>query len=373
MGFFTKSKKQGKPTSSQKKDTSYVPPDIEEKDDSSDDDMIVLDFSSGRGESQKVSNTQSQDNDRAKTLNPNAKKDTNETPSGPMDFVNIDASEAKESSELQASKSNDAKDIESHDYHGSNMETDWESVGADKTFEHERLEQLRSRAEDGPFVLRVILVWALLVAFLTSIVVVIQAVNEDATKGVLSHVFISTCTFFAGAAILLAGSRRPLALGNFEGILSKLHTFVMKHLGILRLVWGRGVFCLVLGILHVTHMNTLTTITGVILSLVGFVAFLLGVGPYKQMKKVRHSIENDSMLLLDFNDKDLDQDGYINVEGFSSMVVDLDLDIDSQQTIREFHSIDKDRDGKISYKEFKKWMVEEAWSFERTGCGHILS
>jgi Ca2+-binding EF-hand superfamily protein len=66
-------------------------------------------------------------------------------------------------------------------------------------------------------------------------------------------------------------------------------------------------------------------------------------------------------LWFDFNKQDHDGDGLLNPTEFAHFIWDLGLEFDDVYTLKAFNMIDKDRDRKITFEEFRVWWMKSSF------------
>ena len=134
-----------------------------------------------------------------------------------------------------------------------------------------------------------------------------------------------------------------------------LRNVVTRHFGIFRYLWGRGLLYLAGAVLSASLMIHMTMISGAVMFLVSILA--IGIGSYSSRKfsALRHSLSDESFLLLEFSNVDYDDDGYINPSEFATLLNSLGMELDDRYTLKAFNSMDTDHDRRVSFEEFCHW------------------
>jgi hypothetical protein len=122
-----------------------------------------------------------------------------------------------------------------------------------------------------------------------------------------------------------------------------------------KLVWGRGILYLIVGLLSISQMIIMTYISGGIMALCGFIALVFGGSTSIRLHKLRKCLVDDEYLLALFSRYDSDKDGYLSPYDFSKFIMALGIDFDDSYTLKAFKAIDKNRNLKIRFVDFHKW------------------
>ncbi len=205
--------------------------------------------------------------------------------------------------------------------------------------------KLRKLTEEGFIPLRV-------TAFFGGAAIVFSGLygfQQHGLDGFSYNVLIITLfSWLAGTFIVLLEGRQFLLDS------SSFHRFISNYLNILQYIWGRGIFYMIVGSLHICLGSYSSTIVGSYLVLIGFISFVIGLAINARLKRLlkpsleRHLTRN----VFDFYD--IDNDGFINAENFRNLI--NGLGIEEVDIEFEFDRLDADKDGTISFTEARDWV-----------------
>jgi len=102
-------------------------------------------------------------------------------------------------------------------------------------------------------------------------------------------------------------------------------------------------------------MIHMTMISGAVMFLVSILAIFIGSYSSRKFAALRHSLSDESFLLLEFSNVDYDDDGYINPTEFATLLNSLGMELDDRYCLKAFNSMDHDHDRRISFEEFCAW------------------
>lgn len=210
--------------------------------------------------------------------------------------------------------------------------------------------QLKFESEVCPWPLRFMLVICALGMFATSLLPYFLGYTLY-----VSDVIISTLTACLSILIILLEGRFSCIGSDPAGCRASVRGNIVKNIGGLKLVWGRGLLYVVTGLLQMAQMRTITYISGGLMALVGTVVVIAGASSAAQLMRLKKSLTDDAHLLYLFAKYDSDKDGYQVIKDFARFIVSVGLDLDDAYTVGAFRAIDKDHDGKISFIDFHKW------------------
>lgn len=213
--------------------------------------------------------------------------------------------------------------------------------------------QLKFESEVCPWPLRLMLVLVALGMLATSLAPYFLGYALS-----VADVIISTLTACLSILIVLLEGRFSLVSNDPGGCRASVRGNIVKSIGGLKLVWGRGVLYVITGLLQVAQMHTITYITGGLMTLVGLVVIVAGASSAAQLMRLKKSLTDDAHLLYLFAKYDSNKDGYQVIKDFARFIVSVGLDLDDAYTIGAFKAIDKDHDGKISFIDFHKWWAQ---------------
>ena len=78
----------------------------------------------------------------------------------------------------------------------------------------------------------------------------------------------------------------------------------------------------------------------------------------RKFATLKHSLADDSFLLLEFSNHDSDDDGFIEPCEFASLLSTLGMELDDRYCLKAFNSMDTDHDRRISFEEFCHWWTQ---------------
>ncbi len=225
--------------------------------------------------------------------------------------------------------------------------------------------QWKFYSEDGSALLRIpVLIMA--VALIVNTVLAYSLYNHLLS---VQAVIISVYVCATAIVICILDGRFFFNLDplSFRG---KLRNGVVRNVNMLRYVWGRGVLYIWVGVLHfaqdwnlsdATIVRRMQFITSGGIVMLGVIAILVGVQAAYNLKKLRAYVTDESALWFDFNKQDHDGDGLLNPTEFAHFIWDLGLEFDDVYTLKAFNMIDKDRDRKITFEEFRVWWMKSSF------------
>ncbi|CAB9530645.1 expressed unknown protein [Seminavis robusta] len=169
----------------------------------------------------------------------------------------------------------------------------------------------------------------------------------------ISSIVISVFVYIIAIAVVVLDGRflsySPLS------IRAHLRNVITRHFGIFRYLWGRGILYLAGAVLSASLMIHMTMISGAVMFLVSVLAIFVGSYSSRKFAALRHSLSDESFLLLEFSNVDYDDDGYINPSEFASLLTSLGMELDDRYCLKAFNSMDTDHDRRISFEEFCHW------------------
>ncbi len=214
----------------------------------------------------------------------------------------------------------------------------------------ERISNLRDTAEKGPMTLQIIAFFGGMSMVLAS---VIDLQGRARLEGGLTPDFtvIALYTWAFGLFIMgLEGRKLMIEI-------HQLHTMVSNYMKIFRYVWGRGLFYIFAGSLQYCMFSPFSSIVGIFMMTIGVIMFALGLYFTYSLSLELDAVENDGHMRTKFEFHDVDRDGYITREQWRDIVMSMDLnDYENTDLDSEFRSMDLDKDGLLSYPEFKQWV-----------------
>lgn len=212
-----------------------------------------------------------------------------------------------------------------------------------------QLIQWKFAAEEGSMALRIPAVLGALALMVTALY---PFVLESSNLTKPGHVIISYFVLGQGLVICIIDGRSNYARDPL-GSRAKLRNFVMRHLNVLRLVWGRGLLYGAAGLLNMAHEITVCTISGAFMVGLGIIAMISGYHASKNLNTLRKSLSDDTFLWMEFLKHA--NGGFLNPSEFAQFIWDLGLEVDDLFTLKAFNTIDVDHDNKITFREFSRW------------------
>jgi len=214
--------------------------------------------------------------------------------------------------------------------------------------------QWKLSAEEGNQFLRFL-------TFIASIAVIITSVYpfvvDDFGSMPFQEIILALYCFLAAITLCIIDSRFHCCRSPI-GCRAKMRDNIIRHVNVLRLVWGRGWFCFVTGLLHMAMEHQVNLITGGFMTLIGFAMICAGTYSSHNLSKLRKSLSDNDFLWLEFCRHDYDDDGLIDPSAFATFLAEVGVEFDDLYTLKAFKEIDKDNDQLISFREFKSWWVE---------------
>lgn len=169
----------------------------------------------------------------------------------------------------------------------------------------------------------------------------------------ISSIVISVFVYIIALAVIILDGR--FLSGSPLSVRAHLRNIVTRHFGIFRYLWGRGILYLAGAVLSASLMIEMTMISGAVMFLVSLLAIFVGSYSSRKFAALRHSLSDESFLLLEFSNVDYDDDGYINPSEFASLLASLGMELDDRYCLKAFNSIDVDHDRRLSFEEFCHW------------------
>lgn len=102
-------------------------------------------------------------------------------------------------------------------------------------------------------------------------------------------------------------------------------------------------------------MIPMTMISGAVMFGVSLLAIFVGSYSSRKFAALRHSLSDESFLLLEFSNVDYDDDGYINPTEFAYLLNNLGMELDDRYCLKAFNTMDVDHDRRVSFEEFCHW------------------
>lgn len=220
---------------------------------------------------------------------------------------------------------------------------------ANNHFANAQLMRWKHAAEEGPFLIQNAVVLASIAAIFTTVYpLVIYDHYWSIPSGICAFHTIILCLLIITFEIRLWGNRN----------LTRFRNVLVRHMNILRMVWGRGFLFIFAGSMNITmEYYPYDYVTGSLLIALGLLSVFMGAHAAFNLERLRLSLTDHSYLWKKFAKSDSDDDNLIGIEDFSILLWSLGLELDDSYTFRAFREIDRDRDGLINFYEFKLWWI----------------
>jgi hypothetical protein len=250
-----------------------------------------------------------------------------------------------------------------------------------------QLMRWKTEAEEGPCLIQSLAFFLALVAIVCTLypVIMIQEYWNVSTWIVAFHT-VNLC----GMILIFELRSLGVSLGPLNAR-SKIRAIASRYLNILRLLWGRGLLYTFAGSMTAAVGWPVAVCVGAALSVVGAMAIFTGARASFNLDRLKSSVTDEVYLWTKFDAVDDDGDEMIGVDGFSSLVwyvVETDaasyqstqtemlahshcilsycrissrslgLEIKDTYTYQTFVTIDTDKNGLISFEDFKGWWFE---------------
>ena len=224
---------------------------------------------------------------------------------------------------------------------------------ANNHFANAQLMRWKHAAEEGPCLIQNTVFLASVAAIFTTVYpLVIYDHYWSIPSGICAFHTIILCLLIITFEIRVWGNRNPMSLR------AKLRNVLVRHMNILRMVWGRGFLFIFAGSMNITmEYYPYNYVTGSLLIALGFLSVFMGAHAAFNLERLRLSLTDHSYLWNKFVKTDSDDDNLIGIEDFSILLWSLGLELDDAYTFRAFREIDRDRDGLINFYEFKSWWI----------------
>lgn len=231
-------------------------------------------------------------------------------------------------------------------------------VTAATAFVNEQVGKVRQLAEEGPLSFRVL-------AFLGGVAMIVTSVLDWIGElfGFSAHKFlISVYTFSFGIVICILEGRM------FVPETHKYQQKLCNYVRLLKYVWGRGLFYFFAGTLQFSQMRILDMASGSFMIFVGIISLIVGNRTSKKLSQLSESIGDEEKLWEKFVQYDTDRDDFLEQADFAQLVYDMGLNLDNNEHVAAFATIDADDDQKISYGDLKSW-----WSGFNSKASHEVA
>jgi len=210
--------------------------------------------------------------------------------------------------------------------------------------------QWKQTSENGPWMLRFLLVSGSIGMMVTSVLQFYFDVDDINVRSIVIAVY----TFTIGIVEIVLDSRFALAQSPV-GCRAKMRGTITSYFNVLRLLWGRGAMCVVAGTLHIAQMSLMSIASGTFLCVIGACAIILGAQASRSLEMLKSSITDEDFLWLEFSKQDGDQDSCLDPNEFAIFISNIGLDFDDLYTLKAFNSIHKRSRSLVSFHEFKRW------------------
>jgi len=212
--------------------------------------------------------------------------------------------------------------------------------------------KLRRYAEVGPILLGGLCFVGGIATVLSIALDLLDKVRNEEDWPTLSYIIFSIYTWIFGVFVIILEGR------PFQITVSSVHLWISDYLKILRFLYGRGLLYLFVGsIQYLVLSSPYSAIAGGLMIILGIICYLVGLAAKVSWDNARALNPSDhTKLKLKFELYDIDNDGYLNIEGFQDFVVSLGLnELENINFDTAFHAIDRNKDAKISFDELEMW------------------
>ena len=133
---------------------------------------------------------------------------------------------------------------------------------------------------------------------------------------------------------------------------------ILEYAKFLRFLWGRGSFQLFAGSIQVTQVkNHMASGSGAFMCCVGILSILVGRSASRRVKELRKSLNDELLVKERFAQIDINDDGYITLSEFSSLVRCFGVALSTKESLAAFRSLDRDNNNLISENQFLDWWL----------------
>ena len=207
--------------------------------------------------------------------------------------------------------------------------------------------EVRNSVEDGQLSIRLMALMSATALILTSTFGLLGTIPSFQ----ISETIIEIYSILLGAVMILLESKQ---LNLPQKYLDKMYHYAL----FLKYVWGRGIFYLFAGSLHLLLQGSiLDYIVGGMVVLVGVVYIIVGKTATKKLKDLRKSLHSDSQIKNKFAAADTTKKG-LTLDQFKILTDQLGLDLNHREAEVIFLQLDKSADGLLTYQEFQGWWTD---------------
>jgi len=206
--------------------------------------------------------------------------------------------------------------------------------------------EAKAWAEEGPLVVRYL---GATISFSLAVTIIVMCFLESPNT---TDIGLMVCTVWL-CALLFFLDYRETSGNQDDGRAKKVRRILQIRLKPLKYMWGRGTLCMMTGSLQMIHMWKIALISGGVMVGYGFILFLVGWWKFFEFRNLPKTL--DGLLWSEYTRCTMDSNGRIKASEFSNLLVEIGFHVDDYLTIREFNMIDKNKDQKISFYEFKDW------------------
>eukprot|EP00979_Chaetoceros_neogracilis_P018082 scaffold10550_cov271-Chaetoceros_neogracile.AAC.61 len=157
---------------------------------------------------------------------------------------------------------------------------------------------------------------------------------------------------------------------------NNIRNAVLEGLPILKYLWGRGVLYMLSGSLQLSHISSMSVLSGAFLIAVGFLFVVVGMNTRRRLKKLKRSLKDVRVLKRHFNRFDRDGDGVLDMDEFGAFVANLTgEDMDEDELEGTFGVIDTQGKEYVTLEELQSWLKgykKEEENEETGGTGNTF-
>uniref|UniRef100_A0A7S2MD96 Calmodulin n=1 Tax=Helicotheca tamesis TaxID=374047 RepID=A0A7S2MD96_9STRA len=216
--------------------------------------------------------------------------------------------------------------------------------------------KVKTMAEEGSMTFRV-------AAFLGGIFMVITSIL-DCLDGLLHlsviHVMIMSYVIIFALMICILEGKGFLPSMIVDHLQEQMH----DNAKFLRFVWGRGVLYFFAGSLQFSVMSFFNMISGGFMMALGGLSIMVGRSTARKLSAIFKSMPDETSLRATFYTY-AGEDGMMGLEEFRKMSENAGFELQPNELVAAFSTIDKSQDERLSYDEFKVW-----WFSIRTDQHH---
>jgi hypothetical protein len=157
--------------------------------------------------------------------------------------------------------------------------------------------------------------------------------------------------------LIIVLEARVIGIRDPTNFRARIRGVITRYINVTRLVWGRGLLYIYAGSMNLTIDDNYVVYTAFPLMVLGVIAIGTGAHASYNLDRMKSSLTDEAFLWSKFEVNDCDNNNKIDVNGFAELLWSLGLEFDDVYTFKAFQQIDKNRDNKISFEQFKTWWI----------------